>query len=172
MITGSPIILKTATATDVSTIRRLAHDIWWHTYESFLDHGQISLMLELIYSEQELLAQMDAGQHFILAQQDKNTVGFVGFRPTPGQPHIMRIEKLYLSPSQQGKGLGRKLIAYVDQCARDLGCSTLELNVNRHNPATAFYDRQGFIIVDTVDIPYHGYVLNDYVMQRNLIADL
>ena len=28
--------------------------------------------------------------------------------------------------------------------------------------------KQDFLITETVDIPYHGYVLDDYVMQKDL----
>lgn len=171
-MTPDGIILQAATAADVSSIRRLAHEIWWPTYGGFIAHGQISLMLELIYSEQALQAQIEAGQRFVLALRGQRAVGFVSFRPKPAEPDIMRIEKLYLSQSQQGKGTGRLLIDHVNQQAQVADCSLLELNVNRHNPAVGFYDRQGFVITDTVDIPYHGYVLNDYVMQRRVISQL
>ena len=167
-MTAGSTILQAATVADISSLRRLAHEIWWPTYGSFIAHGQISLMLELIYSEPALLAQMEAGQQFVLALQGGSAVGFVSFWPKPAQPEVMRIEKLYLSLSQQGKGIGRLLVDYADQQAQAAGCSLLELNVNRHNPAVGFYNRQGFFITDTVDIPYHGYVLNDYVMQRRV----
>src|SRR3546814_7974031 len=56
--------LRTATVTDVPTIRQLAHDTWWPTYGAYIDHGQISLMLELIYSKNALRTQLAAGQCF------------------------------------------------------------------------------------------------------------
>ena len=161
-------MLRAATVADVSTIRQLAHDVWWPTYGRYLAHGQISLMLELIYSEQALRGQIEAGQCFSLALRGELTVGFVGWHPKPGSSKIMRIEKLYVSQSEQGKGTGKLLIDHVAEIAHAAGCSYLELNVNRYNPAKAFYERQGFVIVDTVDIPYHGYILNDYIMQMEL----
>lgn len=158
-----------ATAADFPIIRRLAHEIWWPTYGDYIDHGQISLMLELIYSDQALQMQVEAGQFFLLAVRGDAAVGFVGFRLKPGMATTMRIEKLYVQLAEQGKGTGKLLINRVAQTARGAGCSYLELNVNRNNTAVEFYGRQGFEIVDTVDTPYHGYVLNDYVMQKVLM---
>lgn len=166
----STAIIRPATESDLSVIRQLAHDIWWPTYERYLDRGQISLMLEKIYSDHALQQQLKAGQRFSLVLRDAVPIGFVGFRAKPGDPTTTRIEKLYVSPSEQGKGTGRLMVDHVVQAAHAMGCTQLELNVNRNNSAVAFYHRQGFVVVDTLDIPYHGYILNDYVMQKKLRA--
>lgn len=168
MALNNNVALQAATATDLPVIRRLAHDIWWPTYGSYIAQGQISLMLELIYSEKALRGQLEAGQRFSLAMRGDTAVGFVGFQPKHANLQIMRIEKLYVMQSEQGKGTGKLLIGHVAQIALADSCSYLELNVNRFNPAVRFYERQGFVLVDTVDIPYYGYVLNDYVMQKEL----
>ena len=165
------VTLRTATAADLSIIRELAHDTWWPTYGGYLPHGQISLMLDLIYSEHALRSRLEAGQQFILAVREDVVVGFVGFQPKSDIPGAMRIEKLYVRLSEQGKGTGKLLINHVSQAALAAGCSHVELNVNRDNPAAEFYSRQGFVIVDKVDIPYHGYILNDYVMRKELGAN-
>lgn len=153
---------------DLAIIHRLAHEIWWPTYEDYLTHDQISFMLEKIYSTTALAEQLKAGQRFSFAMRHDNPVGFVGFQPKSSTAHIMRIEKLYVLPAEQGKGTGKQLINHVAQIARAANDSCLELNVNRHNPARTFYERMGFIIVDTLDIPYHGYILNDFVLQKQL----
>ncbi len=171
MALNDNVTLQAATAADLSLIRQLAHDIWWPTYGSYLAHGQISLMLELIYSDEALLRQLHAGQRFSLALRDDTAVGFVGFQPKPGNPETMRIEKLYVSPSEQGKGTGKVLVNHVAESALTAGCAYLELNVNRYNSAGEFYRRQGFVVIDKVDIPYQGYVLNDYVMRKELRSE-
>lgn len=159
--------IQEATPSDVTTIHRLAHEIWWPTYGDLLPHGQINLMLDLMYSESALLDQFKKGQQFALAIRDQTAVGFVGFR---SKPHlsIMRIEKLYILPSEQGKGTGKQLISHVAALASAANLSLLELNVYRHNPAKAFYEHQGFTVVSEVDIPYHDYTLRDYIMQKSL----
>ena len=158
-----------ATPADILTISRLANEIWWPTYRHLLPHGQIRLMLELMYSETALLAQLEKGQQFAIAVCGNNAVGFVGYQPKPESP-IMRIEKLYILPSEQGNGIGRRLIDHVATQAQAVGLSILELNVYRHNPAKRFYDKQGFTAVAEVQIPYHGYTLDDYIMQKSLVS--
>lgn len=158
--------IQSATPADVSTICRLAHEIWWPTYRDLLPHGQIRLMLELMYSESALLNQLENGQQFSLATRNGTAVGFVGFQIKP-ESSVMRIEKLYVLPSEQGKGTGKRLINHVAALALAANLPCLELNVYRHNPAKAFYERQGFTVVSEVEIPYHGYALKDYIMQKH-----
>ncbi|WP_257669350.1 GNAT family N-acetyltransferase [Parapedobacter tibetensis] len=158
--------IQRAKLADAPTIHRLANEIWWPTYEDYIPHGQISLMLELIYTETALKQQMESGQYFSFAMRNGDPVGFVGFQPKPSVKTIMRIEKIYVYPSEQGKGTGKLLIDHVSQAALAVNIHCLELNVNRSNPARAFYEKQGFVIVEEVDIPYYGYMLNDYIMQK------
>ena len=45
----------------------------------------------------------------------------------------------------------------------------IELNVNRFNKAIYFYQKNQFEIVEEVDIEIgNGYLMEDYVMKRNL----
>lgn len=163
------ITLSPATETDLAAIGQLAHDIWWPTYSHFIPHGQISLMLEQSYTVDALKHQTATGGRFILARQADVAVGFAEYRTKVKDEAVMRIEKLYVSPQNQGQGVGRQLIEFVSEQARQSGKTHLELNVNRRNvPAIGFYRRNGFMIVAQVDTPYHGYVLDDYVMQKRL----
>jgi len=163
--------IQPATAADVATIGRLAHEIWWPTYRKLLPYGQIRMMLAKLYSDEAITQQLQSGQRFSLVLRGGAAVGFVGYQQKPSDPGVMRLEKLYVHPSEQGRGTGKQLINYVVQCALDAHCHCVELNVYQRNPARAFYERQGFTIKDTVDIPFHGYVLQDYIMRKPLLDD-
>ena len=60
------------------------------------------------------------------------------------------------------------LIEAVENAARAAGGQFLDLNVNRYNPATAFYERRGFVRQREVDVPIGPYFMNDYVMRKAL----
>lgn len=158
-----------ATTADIAVIGQLAVDSWWPAYGSYLPHGQIRLMLENMYSEDALKQQLAEGHHFLLAYHTGQPVGFAGLHRTEGcGQHLVRVEKLYILPSEQGKGIGRLLLDEAAEYACMHGAGCLELHVNRNNPAKRFYEKQGFTVIKTVDIPYHGYVLNDYVMRKTI----
>ncbi len=153
-----------ATRLDTRVIHELAEKIWWPTYRPILSEEQIRFMLETMYSENALQEQIQNGMEFILVKRDDEEVAFAGY--TIEDQRILKIHKIYVLPSGQGKGTGKKLIEHLSQIAQEHNINILELNVNRANPALQFYEKQGFKIHETVDIPYHQFVLNDYVMRK------
>ncbi len=157
--------IRQANIEDASLIHDLAHAIWYPTYENILSKKQIDFMLDKMYSVEVLSAAIQNNTAFHLLYEEKNAVGFIGIVP---KGELLRIEKIYLLPSTQGKGYGKQLIDYAAQEAKKLGLDTLELNVNRSNNAYQFYLKQGFEVIQEVDIPYYEFTLDDYVMRKKL----
>ncbi|MHB1176752.1 MAG: GNAT family N-acetyltransferase [Daejeonella sp.] len=155
-----------ATELDIHVIHELAEKIWWPTYEPILSEEQISFMLKNMYSENALREQILNGMEFLLIERDDDKVAFAGYTIEGVGLLVLKIHKLYVLPSEQGKGTGKMLIEYLSKMAQELNINILELNVNRANPALQFYEKQGFKISETVDIPYYQFVLNDYVMRK------
>jgi ribosomal protein S18 acetylase RimI-like enzyme len=154
-----------ATEYDVSLIHDLAVKIWWPTYKDILSEQQISSMLEDMYSESALRRQMQNGVVFILMKRNDLSIAFAGYSI---EKSLMKILKLYIIPSEQGKGVGKMLIDHLEAIARKADIRIIELHVNRANPATGFYLKTGFSITKAVDIPYHQFILDDFVMQKVL----
>ncbi|WP_325201069.1 GNAT family N-acetyltransferase [Oscillibacter sp.] len=72
----------------------------------------------------------------------------IGFMGMDGR----RLEMLFLSPEERGKGLGRKLLQYgMDRC------QVSELAVNEQNPqARGFYERMGFRVYKRTETDGQG----------------
>ncbi|TDS14914.1 GNAT family N-acetyltransferase [Sphingobacterium paludis] len=151
---------------DWPIIEKLAQQSWWHGYANVLSDQQIQFMLQQLYSEEGIRKAMQTGQRFYLATENHNSIGFMALQHK--QPDILRIEKLYLLPQVQGKGYGRALLDFAQQRALALQIHTIELNVNRKNKAYFFYLKQGFHIVEEIDIPYFNFILDDYIMQKTI----
>ena len=151
----------------IDTIRSLAHLTWAVAYKDIISPDQMKYMLELIYSKASLHQQIAEKQHqFIIAYDDSKPVGFASYSiKEPTTPTIYRLHKIYIDPTLQGKGVGKKLLEYVLDDIRPYQVTDLELNVNRHNKAINFYKKLGFIITREEDIHIgNGYYMNDYVM--------
>lgn len=73
-------------------------------------------------------------QHLIVAQNESGKpAAFMGTENS-------RLEMLFLSPSERGKGLGRRLLQYGIQ-----NYGIREVTVNEQNPqAVGFYEHMGF----------------------------
>lgn len=85
-------------------------------------------------------------EHLILAENETgNIVGFMGI-----ENH--RLEMLFLSPSERGKGVGRQLLQYGIQ-----NYGVRELTVNEQDPqAVGFYRHLGFETYKRTDCDEEG----------------
>jgi diamine N-acetyltransferase len=158
-----------ATPKDIPIIRNLAEETWWPTYSPILDVEQIRYMLNAIYAEKELEKHIRSGsQTFIILHDQNGPQGFASYGLRPDDEHICKLHKLYVLPENHGKGYGKMLIDEVKMRALNMNASTLDLNVNRHNPAISFYEKIGFVKVKEEDVPIGPYWMNDYVMRLTL----
>lgn len=161
--------IREATLDDVETIRQLAHEIWWPTYSPILSAGQIEFMLADRYSYEALSKQIaNAEQTFLLLYGDDKPLAFAAYSPDEKDAEVYRLHKLYSLPSTQGKGVGKALLNAVIDKVKAAGKHIIELNVHRQNPAFGFYQKMGFVIAYEIDIPFDEYVLNDYIMRKEL----
>ena len=160
------ITIELAEQTDIRSISNMAHVIWPDTYGDILSKDQIDFMLDKGYTAEALAESMVNGQFFYILKEGGIGQGFIALKTLEDK---LRIEKLYIMPGVQGKGFGKTLIDFAVEKARSKGRSIVELNVNRSNPAYHFYLKQGFHVTERVDIPYYDYILDDYVMQRDVM---
>lgn len=152
---------------DLSTLLSVGKASFSAAYAQVLSADQIDFMLQKSYTETGILKAIAGGQVFYLLLEQGHIKGFMAVQDQ-AQKDLLRIEKLYLLPETQGKGYGRLLIEYAIELAQSLGLDKLELNVNRKNKAYFFYLKLGFEKIASVDIPYYGFILDDYIMQRSL----
>ncbi|NVO85662.1 GNAT family N-acetyltransferase [Hymenobacter terrestris] len=168
---AASIRIRLATAADIPTILALAEATWEPTYRFIISREQIEYMYRVIYTEASLQRQIsEQGHQFLLAYADCETAsGYASFSAQP-EAGIFKLQKIYVLPSHQGLGLGQQLIGAVETAVRVAGGHTLDLNVNRHNPALAFYEHLGFQRHHEEDIAIGPYWMNDYVMRKELRA--
>lgn len=163
-----PFRITAAGSADLQRVRSLAERIWPQTYQSILSEAQIHYMMELMYAAEALDRQLREGHRFYLLSWQDRDAGFASLSSLE-EEGLWKLHKIYLDPSLQGRGLGRRFLEELIERVRDQGGRKLELNVNRNNPALSFYRRLGFEVVREADVPIgSGFYMNDYVMQRTL----
>lgn len=99
---------------------------------------------------------------FLLAERGGMVLGCVGLRPDDGAGEVKR---LWIAPGARGLGLSRRLMAAVEQAARDLGYTRLRLDTSRHlTEAIALYRRDGW-----TEIPrYNDNPYADFFFEKEL----
>lgn len=95
--------------------------------------------------------------HLIVAENEsKFPIAFMGLEE-------QRLEMLFISPEERGKGLGKKLIRYGIE-----NYSINELAVNEQNPlAKGFYEHMGFQVYKRTDNDQQGNPYPLFYMKLN-----
>jgi len=162
------VTIRPANVNDLTTVEKLAREIWPHTYGEILSPEQLDYMLDLIYNNAVLRDQLQHQQHtFLMAELNGEPVAFAVFSTVA--PGISKLHKIYVHQKTQGQGIGKLLIDHIVDQLRSQNMHTLRLNVNRHNKARFFYEKLGFKVVkeENIDIG-RGYFMEDYVMERQI----
>jgi diamine N-acetyltransferase len=156
---------------DLWQVRELAEQIFPATYRDIVTARQIDYMMDMIYSPESLVAQLDEGQIFHILDMAGNPSGFASYTALERSGDF-KLNKIYLDLNLQGKGAGKYLLEDMIARVKNAGGHTLFLNVNRHNKARGFYEKMGFSVFkeELLDIG-GGYFMDDYVMSLKLTTE-
>jgi ribosomal protein S18 acetylase RimI-like enzyme len=155
-----------ATKEQLPIVKKLAYKIWPNAYETILSKAQIDYMLKMIYSIDSLEKQLDNEHIFLLIEEDQNFIGFASYEINCNNSNKTKLQKLYVLPEIQGKGIGKQVIDYIKDKVVLSNNLALFLNVNKFNKAKDFYKKYGFQIIkeEVIDLG-NNYIMDDYVME-------
>lgn len=160
--------IRPVTPPDVPAIAALAREIWQASYPGIITQEQIDFMLEQRYGHERLYDDLeDADKWLDQAFHDGRRVGFAFCEIYKGE---FKLDKLYIHPDVQRRGVGGQLIAHVAARAAKLGHPCVILAVNKRNEkAIASYRKYGFTVRESiVDDIGHGFVMDDFIMEKKL----
>lgn len=162
--------IRKATPCDIPTVIHIARQTWPLAYKDILSDDQLEYMLTKFYSISELENQFSRGYSFILAEdENNNAAGFAVYSQQEKNFQIFHLHKIYVLPEFQNLKVGKILLQFISEDIQGMGARVLQLNVNRYNKARFFYEKNGFRIIESVDIPIgQGYFMNDYIMEKKL----
>lgn len=156
--------IRTANENDRSIIRNIAENTWPDAYGKIISQEQIRYMLDMIYSDDALLEQMQKGHQFYLAELNDQPIGFASVSEEGDQG--CKLNKLYILPTIQKSGAGKALLQKVISYTKEKNHIRLFLQVNKQNPAKDFYTRMGFTIAEEVKLDIgNEFFMDDYIME-------
>ncbi|NWG38689.1 MAG: GNAT family N-acetyltransferase [Hydrogenophilaceae bacterium] len=156
-------------ANEIDSLCELAHEIWHAHYPGIIGKAQIDYMLAQRYSAENIRASL-VRSCWLAAWHGQTMIGFAQAFADES-PSIWKLDKLYVRPDHQRKGVGRALLGRVTQQAHNVGAARLILRVNKRNTiALAAYAKYGFRIYgqDVLDIG-NGFVMDDYLLEMDLL---
>lgn len=129
--------LRLGTKTDIPAIASLVNNAF--RVEDFLEGNRTD--------EQNILSSMGKGRFFIVEDSLGHLVAsiYVELRGERGYFGMLAVE-----PTLQRTGIGRQMIEFAENFARDQGCQFMDLKVlSPRKELPAFYQRLGYAVTGT-----------------------
>lgn len=162
--------IRKASTDDCNFINTLASIAFPATYRDILSPQQLDYMMEWMYAPHRIAKQMtEEGHVYFIAYLNGEACGYLSVQPQENA--IFHLQKIYVLPPFQGKGVGQFLFEQAVRYIKEIHPEPclMELNVNRNNKAVHFYERMGMKKLREGDFDIgNGYYMNDYIMGLKL----
>jgi len=162
-----PKMVRVTDRTDIDSVADLAHQIWNRHFVPIVGQEQVDYMLAKFQSASAISEQIVNGYQYYIVMDHGQRVGYFAIVPCPNESSA-QLSKIYIKHDQRGRGLGKAIIAFVEECCVNIGIRRLWLTVNRHNRGPiSFYIHMGFTKAESFiqDIG-RGFVMDDYKMVK------
>ena len=144
----SDVKLRHATAADMDRIKPLWHDLYQHQF----DHGMLLRLPEGAYEAwlKSIIPFLGRFASVVVAERNDEIIAFVAGRirtlpPYFGSATIGAISEVFVSESQRGGRIGRRLLAFALEWFQSQQITRVELQVVAGNPqGIRFYQQLGW----------------------------
>jgi D-alanine-D-alanine ligase len=112
----------------------------------FFSEEEADIAVELV---EERLAKGDAsGYFFLLAEEGDRLLGYACFGPIPGSVHSFDLYWIAVDPGEQGRGVGRTLMAASERIMAGCGAHLIYADTSsrpQYEPTRSFYLACGYL---------------------------
>ncbi len=164
---GKKGITKVLSEADIDIVARLADTIWREHYTSIIGKGQVAYMLNKFQSVEAISQQINENAQYYLVWKGDVPAGYFSFYKKPSE---LFLSKIYILKGIRGHGLGKLAMEFIEMKAAEEKLPTITLTVNKNNNRSiTAYKKMGFYQKDAVVMDIGGgYVMDDYVMEKQL----
>ena len=150
----------------VAALSALATDIVREHFDPLIGKAQNDYMISRFQTVEAITNQLEHGYQYYFVCENEQPVGFLAFSP---RDEVLYLSKFYLQKAQRGKGYSKLMLQFVIEHAKKYGLNTVELNVNRDNPAIYAYEHLGFVKIreEKNDIG-QGFFMDDFVLSYKI----
>jgi ribosomal protein S18 acetylase RimI-like enzyme len=169
--------VRKATPKDAQAVAELGTHVFTVTFGPNLQPADLQAYLEENYSIEATTKEIENLQKdmIVVTDAEEQILGFALLTRGPPEPCIkdvprqVELQRIYLHPSAQGRGVGKLLASSVEEEARQQGFENLWLAVYEKNfKAIQIYEKLGFKTVGTHDFVIGKEVQTDLVMLKSL----
>ncbi|MFB6152461.1 MAG: N-acetyltransferase family protein [Haloarculaceae archaeon] len=165
----SDVIVRPAHQADVSDIQHVASEAWHAAYDGILGPDVVEEFLDEWYEDDAVEAGVEhEAQDFVVAVRDDQVIGYAHVGPHPPK-RTYRLYRIYVHPDDWGEGIGRQLLAEIEQELYDRDVTVYEAEVLADNEVgVSFYESTGFERVDERETEMKGVSADEYLYRKRL----
>lgn len=172
----SALVIRRATTGDAALLARVGAELFASAFGAQNDPNDLRAYLATAFSLPMQHAELaDTSRATWIAETiDGAPAGYTMLKRGAASAavaanHPAEIQRFYVSPAFQGRGLAQDLMSLCAEQAHEWGCDALWLGVWELNPrAIAFYEKCGFRKVGRQHFMVGSDRQHDYVMARTL----
>ncbi len=103
----------------------------------------------------------DKRGYYVLADENDNVVGGIGFDEFTPFENCAELQKLYLADSVKGNGLGYRLISFIEEKMAEKGYTSSYLETHSNlEAAIHIYKKSGYMLIERPKEVVHGAMNN------------
>jgi ribosomal protein S18 acetylase RimI-like enzyme len=162
-------LIEVRSEAQIADVAHLAREIWCEHYVPIIGQEQVDYMLGKFQSERAITDQIVDAYEYYIVVQDEKSVGYMAVVPKMSEASLM-LSKIYVKKSARGRGLGQKMLEFMESLCRQRNIKKMWLTVNKNNShSISWYSMMGFINTASLiqDIG-EGFVMDDYRMEKTI----
>jgi diamine N-acetyltransferase len=158
-------IIAAKTISQFQTIEKLAREILPAHYGPYMPPDNILFFINKFQTVKAIQEQIQEGFEYYLLNDSVTDAGYLGIRIAE---NILTLSKFYILIQYRGKGIGSKVMDFVDERASAANVVRIELIVNKLNLDTIkFYEKRRYTITESfVHNYYNEYSVEEYKMTK------
>lgn len=167
--------IRRAVLSDARSIAIVHVAAWRRTYQRILPTETLRAMS---YDSREVLwiknIQRADNHVWVIENADGTVIGFADTsrREKLAHQNTYNLTSIYLLPSYQGRGWGKKLIQQLFEFYKEQHAELVYVGVLKGNPAVRFYEYLGAEKVKTVSIDFSGKLIDEIIYRWTSIDEV
>ena len=168
-------LIRLATLTDATRLCELSETTFRDTYTAYNTPENMDGHVAKHFSLQQIESELkDSINQYVVCEDGQDLIAFVKLvrnHSTKGltEEKVVEIERIYVRKEFHGQQLGRKLIDFCTDWAKEQGFEVIWLGVWEHNPnAIKFYEKMGYVRFGEHTFTLGDDVQTDYVMKKKI----
>lgn len=160
---------------EVDTLAHLGRATFRESFEDQNNPEDFNTYLDSAFAK-ALLSQelLNSHCHYFFVKDGDKIIGYLKFNTGEAQNELkevngIELERIYLVKNEQGKGIGKTLLDFAENYAKQLDKNYIWLGVWEHNlDAIRLYERVGYQKFDTHIYPIGNDPQTDHLLRKSL----